>query len=99
MGLKYKHSRTRAARDCDACGGTSGCQDCREVNSLLTDVEDGNLIDEEGDLCPECGRARLQIIAGNHGCTCHCGHPPCTACVELRPKCPDCGFEAEYYDR
>ena len=26
-------------------------------------------------------------------CTCHCGHPPCSHCVDSRAYCPECGWD------
>jgi len=46
---------------------------------------------EEGCKCPECGDGTMEYPRVEN-CSCHlCA--PCSACVDNRIKCDDCGFE------
>lgn len=47
---------------------------------------------EEGDPCPLCQRAHMEFPEVV-GCTCHLGHPPCSACTSNPLTCPRCGWE------
>lgn len=46
---------------------------------------------EEGGTCPDCGTGKLEYPRVR-GCSCHIS-PPCSACVDQRLKCDDCGCE------
>lgn len=47
---------------------------------------------EEGDPC-ECGGRYAYLPV--EGCTCHTGHPPCSACVKDKPRCNQCHLTCE----
>lgn len=49
---------------------------------------------EEGDLCPRC-YSGLMVLAPVENCTCHCGHPPCSACVNNPLECNECHYRTE----
>lgn len=42
---------------------------------------------EEDDTCVCGGTFRPER---ERGCTCHCGHPPCSVCIEMVLKCGKC---------
>lgn len=45
----------------------------------------------------KCNRNDCEGIIDEHDneghCSCHCGHPPCSNCVDDRHYCPVCGWE------
>lgn len=49
---------------------------------------------EEGDFCPlhEDGLLEWRRI---HSCSCHLGHPPCSACTDAPLMCDECGWRAD----
>ena len=51
---------------------------------------------EEEDSCPSCHEGRLEWPPVE-GCSCHI-NPPCSACVNNRLQCPECGWEDERPD-
>ncbi|MFA7218897.1 MAG: hypothetical protein WC119_00025 [Synergistaceae bacterium] len=61
-----------------------------------------DIMDEEGKWCriDGCnGAMELQWPFGEE-CTCHLGHPPCHACINMRLTCTKCGhvIEDENYE-
>lgn len=53
---------------------------------------------EEGDICHrntavirDC-QGRLKFSEPEN-CSCHLGHPPCSACTSTYLYCPECGWE------
>lgn len=47
---------------------------------------------EEGDKCPNHNCDGHMVLPPVEGCTCHCGHPPCSACVNNTVICNQCSW-------
>jgi len=50
---------------------------------------------EEGDKCPIKDCNGLLEFRMTEPCTCHLGHPPCSACINQTLFCQNCGFDIE----
>ena len=50
------------------------------------------IIFEEGESCFCGGKFEFPLV---QGCTCYCGHPPCSQCVSNELVCSSCGITAE----
>lgn len=53
-------------------------------------------IPSEGDDCPKCDTGSLMYEVED--CTCHCGHPPCSACTNTELQCTKCGWMPEDWE-
>lgn len=49
---------------------------------------------DEGDNCPSCGGGTMRFVLDG-SCTCHLGHPPCSACVNSYLECNQCSMSEE----
>lgn len=50
---------------------------------------------EEGSLCPHENCFGTLEWEYPYNCSCHLGHAPCSACMEVRLYCPVCGWKQE----
>jgi len=46
---------------------------------------------EEGDVCGIDGCTGILAYEKSGPCTCHTGNPPCSACVDAKLVCQECG--------
>ena len=75
-------------------GESVSAEIAEEIKAHFTDRKDEYY--EEGGQCPECRLKWLPgvlVVIPVVGCTCHCGHPPCSACVGNPLTCNCCGWD------
>ena len=83
--------------ECRICNHHIEC--LKDVRDQLECIRDG-LVElrlrenmAEGDRCPVCSGEMVYPPPMN--CSCHLGHPPCSACTEGELVCSHCGSTVE----